>query len=149
MTTSPASPSRVVFGAAVLAVPLIGLALVLARPDLDLRWEHHPAHFWLVLGSAIVSAVLAYATGEAAARRGDARLFYVSLAFLSSSGFLALHALATPGVVLFLVGFTVVSVLAGIVIWFASQSARKGRTDEQLIELGEAQREIAEDMPSA
>ena len=100
MTTSPASASRVVFGAAVLAVPLIGLALVLARPDLDLRWEHHPAHFWLVLGTAIVSAVLAYATGEAAARRGDARLFYVSLAFLSSAGFLALHALATPGVVL-------------------------------------------------
>jgi adenylate cyclase len=97
---SASSASRVVFGAAVLTVPLIGLALVLVRPDLDLRWEHHPAHFWLVLGTAIVSAVLAYATGEAAARRGDARLFYVSLAFLSSAGFLALHALATPGVVL-------------------------------------------------
>jgi class 3 adenylate cyclase len=67
---------------------------------LDLRWENHPAHFWLVLGTAVVSAVLAYATGEAAGRRGDARLFYVSLAFLSSAGFLALHALATPGVVL-------------------------------------------------
>jgi hypothetical protein len=48
-----------------------------------------------------------------------------------------------------MVGFTVVSVVAGVVIWFASQSARKGRTDEQLIELGEAEREIAEDMPSA
>jgi adenylate cyclase len=33
-------------------------------------------------------------------RRGDARLLYVSLAFLSSAGFLALHALATPGVLL-------------------------------------------------
>ena len=65
---SASSASRVVFGAAVLTVPLIGLALVLVRPDLDLRWEHHPAHFWLVLGTAIVSAVLAYATGEAAAR---------------------------------------------------------------------------------
>jgi adenylate cyclase len=43
---------------------------------------------------------LAYATGEAAGRRGDARLLYVSLAFLSSAGFLALHALATPGVLL-------------------------------------------------
>ena len=47
-----------------------------------------------------LSAVLAYATGEAAGRRGDARLLYVSLAFLSSAGFLALHALATPGVLL-------------------------------------------------
>jgi adenylate cyclase len=44
--------------------------------------------------------VLAYATGEAAGRRGDARLLYVSLAFLSSAGFLALHALATPGILL-------------------------------------------------
>ena len=49
MTTSASSAPRVVFGAAVLMVPLIGLALVLVRPDLDLRWEHHPAHFWLVL----------------------------------------------------------------------------------------------------
>jgi class 3 adenylate cyclase len=83
-----------------LAVPLIGLALLLWRPDLDVRWENHPAHFWLVLGTALVAAVLAYATGEAAVRRGDARLLFVSLAFLSSAGFLALHALATPGVLL-------------------------------------------------
>jgi class 3 adenylate cyclase len=83
-----------------LAVPLLGLFLLLWRPELDLRWEHHPAHFWLVLITAVLSAVLAYATGEAAGRRGDARLLYVSLAFLSSAGFLALHALATPGVLL-------------------------------------------------
>jgi adenylate cyclase len=85
---------------AVLAVPLIGLTLLLWRPELDIRWEHHPPHFWLVLSAAIISAVLAYATGETAVRRGDARLLYVSLAFLSSAGFLALHALATPGVLL-------------------------------------------------
>jgi class 3 adenylate cyclase len=83
-----------------LAVPLLGLALLLWRPDLDLRWEHHPAHFWLVLSTAVISAILAYVTGEAAVRRGDARLLFVSLAFLSSAGFLALHALATPGVLL-------------------------------------------------
>src|SRR5687767_9566040 len=34
----------------------------------------------------------------AAKRRDDARLFLVSLAFLASSGFFMLHALATPGV---------------------------------------------------
>jgi adenylate cyclase len=86
--------------AVVLAVPLLGLFLLLLQPELDLRWEHHPAHFWLVLITAVLSAILAYATGEAAGRRGDARLLYVSLAFLSSAGFLALHALATPGVLL-------------------------------------------------
>jgi adenylate cyclase len=97
---STRSAPRVALTAAILAVPLLGLFLLLWRPELDLRWEHHPAHFWLVLITAVLSAVLAYATGEAAGRRGDARLLYVSLAFLSSAGFLALHALATPGVLL-------------------------------------------------
>jgi adenylate cyclase len=92
--------ARIGLTAAILAVPLLGLILLLQRPSLDVRWEHHPAHFWLVLITAVLSAVLAYATGEAAGRRGDARLLFVSLAFLSSAGFLALHALATPGVLL-------------------------------------------------
>jgi adenylate cyclase len=92
--------TRIGLTAGILAVPLLGLLLLLRRPGLDIRWENHPAHFWLVLGTAIISAVLAYATGEAAGRRGDARLLYVSLAFLSSAGFLALHALATPGILL-------------------------------------------------
>src|SRR5688572_15714648 len=96
-------PSRVAAGVSLALVgtlPVLALILVLRRPALDVRWEHHPAHFWLVLGAAALSAVLAYGTGEAAARRGDARLTYVSIAFLASSGFLGLHALATPGVLL-------------------------------------------------
>jgi adenylate cyclase len=100
VTESTRSATRMTLTAVVLAVPLLGLFLVLLQPELDLRWEHHPAHFWLVLITAVLSAILAYATGEAAGRRGDARLLYVSLAFLSSAGFLALHALATPGVLL-------------------------------------------------
>ena len=94
------SRTRMVITAVILTVPLLGLLLLLAQPALDLRWEHHPAHFWLVLITALLSAVLAYATGDAAGRRGDARLLYVSLAFLSSAGFLGLHALSTPGVLL-------------------------------------------------
>jgi adenylate cyclase len=97
---STRSGTRIALTTVVLAVPLLGLFLLLSQPKLDLRWEHHPAHFWLVLITAVLSAILAYATGEAAGRRGDARLLYVSLAFLSSAGFLALHALATPGVLL-------------------------------------------------
>jgi adenylate cyclase len=100
VTESTRGTTRIGLTAAVLAVPLLGLALLLWRPNLDIRWEHHPAHFWLVLSTSVISAILAYATGEAAVRRGDARLLYVSLAFLSSAGFLALHALATPGVLL-------------------------------------------------
>jgi hypothetical protein len=41
----------------VLAVPLLGLLLLLRLPTLDVRWEHHPAHFWLVLITAVLSAV--------------------------------------------------------------------------------------------
>ncbi len=85
---------------AVLLVPLLGFLLLMRSPALDLTWEHHPSHFWLVLLSAALSAVLAYATSSAALRRGDARVLLVSLAFLSSAGFLGLHALATPGVLL-------------------------------------------------
>src|SRR3954454_15419309 len=93
------APSTVV-RAVLLAVPLAGFWLLLAAPSLDGHWEQHPAHFWLVLGAAAVNASLALATGDAARQRGDARLFLVSLAFLAAAGFLGLHALATPGVLL-------------------------------------------------
>jgi adenylate cyclase len=83
-----------------IALPLVGLVLLLASPDADVHWEHHPAHFWLVLSISIVSVALGALTSEAASRRSDARLFLVSLAFLQSAGFLGLHALATPGVLL-------------------------------------------------
>jgi len=96
--TEPSSSARNVGTAVALALPMAGLVLLLAQPRADLHWEHHPSHFWLVLGTAAVSSALAYATGAAAVRRGDARVLFVSLAFLSSAGFLALHALATPGV---------------------------------------------------
>ncbi|HEX6335650.1 MAG TPA: adenylate/guanylate cyclase domain-containing protein [Jiangellaceae bacterium] len=91
---------RTVALAVVLALPILGLVLLIARPRLDVRWEHHPAHFWLVLTAAALSVALAYATGTAARRRNDARVFLVSLSFLAAAGFLGLHALATPGVLL-------------------------------------------------
>jgi adenylate cyclase len=86
--------------AVLLALPIAGLLLLLAQPELDVMWEHHPSHFWLVLGTAAVSVVLAYVTNVVAGRYRDARVVLVSLAFLSSAGFLGLHALATPGVLL-------------------------------------------------
>jgi adenylate cyclase len=85
---------------ALLSLPLLGLGLLLADPRLDVHWEHHPAHFWLVLTAALTNVVLAVVTSDAARLRADARLFLVSLTFLASAGFLGLHALATPGVLL-------------------------------------------------
>ena len=86
--------------AGLLALPLAGLAFLLAAPSADVHWQHQPSHFWLVLVTAGLNAALAYATGIAARRRGDRRVHLVSLAFLAASGFLGLHALATPGVLL-------------------------------------------------
>ena len=83
-----------------LVLPLVGLAVLLAQPELDMSREHHPSHFWVVLIAAAVNVVLAYVTNVAAGRYRDARLTLISLAFLSSAGFLGLHALATPGVLL-------------------------------------------------
>jgi adenylate cyclase len=80
--------------------PLGLLVLLLAAPDADRRWESQPAHFWLVLAAASLSLGLGYAVSMAARRRRDARLFLISLAFMASAGFLGLHALATPTVLL-------------------------------------------------
>jgi adenylate cyclase len=85
---------------ALVVLPVAGLALLLARPSLDVRWEHHPAHFWLVVLAGVLTFALGFLLGEAASRRADARVLLVSLAFLATAGFLALHALATPGVLL-------------------------------------------------
>ncbi len=87
--------------AVVLAlVPLALLALFLIASDADVQWENHVAHFWLVLAAALVTLGLGYAVSQTARRRRDARLFLISLAFMASFGFLALHALATPEVLL-------------------------------------------------
>lgn len=83
-----------------LALPLAGLGLLLAEPDLDHEWAHQPTHFWLVLGTASVNVALGLLAGEAARRLEDVRLLLVSMAFLVSAAFLGLHALATPGVLL-------------------------------------------------
>jgi adenylate cyclase len=83
-----------------LLLPMAGYLVLVDRPSLDVHWENHTAHFWLVFVVAVVSAGLGFLMGEAARRRHDARVFLVSLAFLSGAGFLALHALATPGVLL-------------------------------------------------
>jgi adenylate cyclase len=83
-----------------LALPLVGLWILLANPELDLAWEDHAAHFWLVLATAAVNIGIAAVIGQAANRRDDARLFLVSLAFASAAGFFALHAVTTPNVLL-------------------------------------------------
>ena len=84
-----------------LVLPLLGLWLLLAQPHFDVVLEHHVGHFALVVAVAAVNVALGIRMSEVSHSRGDARLFLVSLVFLSSAGFLLLHALATPQVILY------------------------------------------------
>jgi adenylate cyclase len=76
---------RMVIVGALLLKPVVGLVLLLAVPSLDVLWENHPAHFWLVLIVAVTNVVLGVLTSEVAGKRGDSRLFMVSLALLASA----------------------------------------------------------------
>jgi len=98
---APTRPSvRSAVWALHVALPLLGLWLLIAQPRLDVHWQHPPSHFWIVAVVAGVNLLLGVRMNQAARGRADARLFLVSLAFLASAGFLFLHALATPGVLL-------------------------------------------------
>jgi class 3 adenylate cyclase len=79
-------------------LPLVGLVSLLSRSMLDPGWSNHRVHFVLFLSVAAIDFVLAYAAGDAARRRGDARVLLISLAFLATGGFLGLHAIGTAGV---------------------------------------------------
>ena len=85
---------------AALALPLAALVVVRLADGLDRTWRRDTAHFWLVLIDAVLAAGLGLLMSEAGRRRGDARVLLVGLACLASAGFLGLHALATPGVLL-------------------------------------------------
>lgn len=82
-----------------MALPLIALWLLLAQPELDVTWQHRPSHFWLVLLVAAINVALSFQVLQAARMRSDARLLLVGYAFMVAAGFLLLHALATPGVI--------------------------------------------------
>ena len=74
--------------------------------------------------------MLGWTIGTAAERRRDARLFLVSMAFVSAAAFLGLHALATPGVLLAgsNAGF-VVATPVGLVLASALAAASSLRLD--------------------
>ena len=94
-----------------IALPLLGLWVLLARPEADAHIQHNPTHFWLVAGVALLNVAIAGRISAEAARRQDARLLLVSLAFQVSAAFIGLHALATPQVLLASgnIGFTLAS----------------------------------------
>jgi adenylate cyclase len=80
------------------ALPLIGLVSLLLRAQLDPHFENYRVHFVVFGVVGALAFALGYTAGEAANRRGDARVLLLSLAFMATGGFLGLHAIGTPGV---------------------------------------------------
>ncbi len=93
-------PIRTVVWVLHLALPMLGLWLLLAEPDLNVVLHDNPSHFWLIITVAGINLVLGLMVGEASARRADARLLLVSLVFLSGAGSFLVHGLTTPTVIL-------------------------------------------------
>nr|BFE84154.1 hypothetical protein GCM10020093_067550 [Planobispora longispora] len=94
-------PVRSVVWVIHLALPMLGLWLLLANHDhINVKWQHNPSHFLLIIVVAGINFVLGTMISQTAARRSDARLLLLSLVFLSSSGFFLMHGLATPKVIL-------------------------------------------------
>ncbi len=83
---------------AAAALPLVGLVSLLLRSQLDPHFENYRAHFVIFGAVGALAFVLGYAAGEAANRRGDARVLLLSLAFMATGGFMGLHAIGTAGV---------------------------------------------------
>jgi adenylate cyclase len=96
---TPKYPSTVLI-AGILAVtlPLVGFVSLLLREQLDPQLHNHQAHFLIFGAAGGLAFVLGYAAGEAANRRGDARVLLLSLAFMATGGFMGLHAFGTAGV---------------------------------------------------
>jgi class 3 adenylate cyclase len=90
--------AALIAGLVATALPLVGLISLLLRSQLDPHFENYRLHFVLFGLVGTVAFVLGYAAGEAANRRGDARVLLLSLAFMTTGGFMGLHALGTPGV---------------------------------------------------
>ena len=92
-------PAAVAAAAAVaVSLPLVGLASLLLREQLDPHFENYRAHFVVFGLAGSIAFVLGYAAGDAARRRGDARVLLLSLTFMATGGFMGLHAIGTAGV---------------------------------------------------
>ena len=90
--------AAVLIGTLAAALPLVGLASLLLRSHLDPHLENYRIHFVVFGIVGTVAFALGYTAGEAANRRGDARVLLLALAFMATGGFLGLHALGTPGI---------------------------------------------------
>jgi adenylate cyclase len=89
------SKAAIALGVFACALPLVGLASLLLRKQLDPHIENYSAHFLIFGLAGGVAFGLGFAAGEAAERRSDARVLLLSFAFMTTGGFMLLHAVGT------------------------------------------------------
>jgi adenylate cyclase len=89
------SKAAIALGVFACALPLVGLMSLLLRKQLDPHIENYSAHFLIFGLTGGFAFALGFAAGEAAERRSDARVLLLSLAFMTTGGFMLLHAVGT------------------------------------------------------
>ncbi len=81
-----------------LLMPAVLLALLLIVPGLNLRFEFHAFHMWLVLPAAVFTAGVAVWMGYVGLRQRNSGVVLLSLAFASLGLIYGAHGLGTPEV---------------------------------------------------
>ena len=89
------SKAAIALGVFACALPLVGLASLLLRKQLDPHIENYSLHYLIFGLTGGFAFGLGFAAGEAAERRSDARVLLLSLAFMTTGGFMLLHAIGT------------------------------------------------------
>src|SRR5690348_5756143 len=89
------SKAAIALAVVACALPLVGLISLILRERLDPHIENYSAHFLIFGLTGGFAFALGFAAGEAAERRADARVLLLSLAFMTTGGFMLLHAVGT------------------------------------------------------
>jgi class 3 adenylate cyclase len=92
------SKAAIALGVLAGALPLVGLVTLLRREQRGPHLQNYTAHVRIFGLTGGVAFALGFAAGEAAERRADARVLLLSLAFMTTGGFMLLHAIGTHNV---------------------------------------------------
>ena len=85
------------FGVALLASPLVMLAVLRTHPGDDPTLQAPTFHFWVVSMTSLAAAVAGGLIIASARTLRETRLLFLALAFVSIAGVFAVHGLMTPG----------------------------------------------------
>lgn len=80
-----------------LSVPLLVLAWLLLHPDLNAILALPTHHFYIVTAVHLISLGLALTVASTAVKMREFRVLFLSMGFMTMSGFFAIHGLSTPG----------------------------------------------------